>query len=220
MRRVYGAIPTVWNQITFRSRLEAKWAVLMTLWNWRFEYEPVDLAAFKIPDFVVYFETFPIIIECKPAVTVREVEAYRKTLHRAAAPWILQDIAARREKLEEDCAEDGGMWSRMVLQDIDYLIEDAETVEAGDHPYWGRRALVVGSQLFIDDKRNACSLDGRHYLTDCRADDHVGLTDIEHGGDFYQCLFCSEIAPRFLKSSDALRMWRDAGDKARWVPSR
>lgn len=46
------AIPTTYNGVRFRSRLEARWAAFFDRMQWRWAYEPVDLAGW-IPDFVV-----------------------------------------------------------------------------------------------------------------------------------------------------------------------
>lgn len=46
------AIPTEYNGIRFRSRLEAKWACFFDLLGWKWAYEPIDLAGY-IPDFII-----------------------------------------------------------------------------------------------------------------------------------------------------------------------
>jgi len=48
----YTAIPTAYNGINFRSRLEARWAVFFDLTGLEWEYEPIDLDGW-IPDFWV-----------------------------------------------------------------------------------------------------------------------------------------------------------------------
>lgn len=58
----YG-IPTVYNGIQFRSRIEAKWAAMFDLLKWPWEYEPIDLNGY-IPDFVLSFQK-PMIVEVK-----------------------------------------------------------------------------------------------------------------------------------------------------------
>jgi hypothetical protein len=60
------AIPTLYNGIQFRSRLEAKWAAFFDLMNWRYEYEPFDLDGY-IPDFLVMGYK-PTLVEVKPVV--------------------------------------------------------------------------------------------------------------------------------------------------------
>jgi hypothetical protein len=49
-------IPTTYNGVQFRSRLEAKWAAFFDLLGWRWHYEPLDLDGW-IPDFLI--EPFP-----------------------------------------------------------------------------------------------------------------------------------------------------------------
>jgi hypothetical protein len=60
------AIPTIYNGIAFRSRLEAKWARFFDLAGWRWEYEPFDLGGW-IPDFVLVGE-HPTLVEVKPII--------------------------------------------------------------------------------------------------------------------------------------------------------
>ena len=67
----YG-IPTMYNGINFRSRLEATWARFFDLCGWRWEYEPFDLEGY-IPDFVLH-GTAPILVDVKPLVLEDELE--------------------------------------------------------------------------------------------------------------------------------------------------
>lgn len=69
----YAAIPTVYNGIQFRSRLEAKWACFFDLIEWAWEYEPVDLDGW-IPDFVISHSTYrvPLYVEVKPEIGYAE----------------------------------------------------------------------------------------------------------------------------------------------------
>ncbi len=46
----FRAIPTIYNHIQYRSRLEARWAAFFDLMNWKFTYEPFDLKTWS-PDF-------------------------------------------------------------------------------------------------------------------------------------------------------------------------
>lgn len=60
------AIPTMYAGVQFRSRLEARWAAMFDLLQWKWEYEPIDLDGY-IPDFVLGFDK-PMIVEVKPIV--------------------------------------------------------------------------------------------------------------------------------------------------------
>lgn len=76
-----NAIPTHYNGINFRSRLEAKWARFFDLLGWPYEYEPIDLSGY-IPDFVLKFDT-PIAVEIKPAFTRSELQESAGKAHAA-----------------------------------------------------------------------------------------------------------------------------------------
>jgi hypothetical protein len=58
------AIPTTYNGVNFRSRLEAKWAAFFDLLGWRWQYEPIDLDGW-IPDFML-LGAIPTLVEVKP----------------------------------------------------------------------------------------------------------------------------------------------------------
>lgn len=63
------AIPTLYNGVSYRSRLEAKWAAFFERLHWPFEYEAIDLNGY-IPDFIL--ATGPTAVECKPITTFDE----------------------------------------------------------------------------------------------------------------------------------------------------
>jgi hypothetical protein len=65
------AIPTKYNGIQMRSRLEATWAAFFDLLEWRWEYEPCDFDGW-IPDFVIYGRTQKTYVEVKPVYTFPE----------------------------------------------------------------------------------------------------------------------------------------------------
>lgn len=60
-----SSIPTTYNGIRFRSRLEAKWAVFFDHLKWRWHYEPLDCNGW-IPDFLIETKSNPILVEVKP----------------------------------------------------------------------------------------------------------------------------------------------------------
>lgn len=65
-----AGIPTVIAGTRFRSRLEARWAHLLTEIGWQWEYEPFDLDGY-IPDFLIFGDA-PLLIEVKPLVSPPE----------------------------------------------------------------------------------------------------------------------------------------------------
>lgn len=52
MEYPFKAIPTVYGDVRFRSRLEARWAAFFDLCHWSWEYEPLDLEGWA-PDFSI-----------------------------------------------------------------------------------------------------------------------------------------------------------------------
>lgn len=65
------AIPTLYKDIEFRSRLEAKWAAFFDTAGWRWEYEPLDLNGW-IPDFIINPGLGGVLVEIKPFQSFEE----------------------------------------------------------------------------------------------------------------------------------------------------
>lgn len=66
---IYQAKPTMYNEILFRSKLEAKWAVFLDNMQVQWKYEPfrVDLGYTSYtPDFVIEYPGSRLILEVKP----------------------------------------------------------------------------------------------------------------------------------------------------------
>lgn len=59
-----AAIPTTYDGIRYRSRLEARWAAMFDMLGWRHHYEPMDLNGW-IPDFLLEGST-NVLVEVKP----------------------------------------------------------------------------------------------------------------------------------------------------------
>jgi hypothetical protein len=62
MEYTIKAIPTTYKGVKFRSRLEARWAVMFDKLGWHWRYEPLDLDGW-IPDFIIN-DVLPV--EVKP----------------------------------------------------------------------------------------------------------------------------------------------------------
>ncbi len=67
------AIPTMYNGVQFRSRLEATWATFFDLCFWDWDYEPIDLNGW-IPDFVLKGVNYYIYVEVKPFTQIEEFD--------------------------------------------------------------------------------------------------------------------------------------------------
>jgi len=67
-------IPTLYKDIQFRSRLEARYAVYFDLLGWEWAYEPIDLPGW-IPDFVLFSSSQEnVFVEVKPISNFVEFE--------------------------------------------------------------------------------------------------------------------------------------------------
>jgi hypothetical protein len=79
----FAAHPTLYKDVMFRSRLEARWAAFFDLVDWGWQYEPYDLKGWT-PDFLVRFECghsecagfHELLVEVKPFSTVGEFEGH------------------------------------------------------------------------------------------------------------------------------------------------
>ena len=76
------AIPTVYDGINMRSRLEARWADLFTQTGWRSNYEPLDFDG-GIPDFVVDHGYKPVLVDVKPYTSFGAVDELNAKIRHA-----------------------------------------------------------------------------------------------------------------------------------------
>lgn len=76
-------IKTEFAGVSFRSRLEARWAACFHALAWEWTYEPFDLEGW-IPDFVLHFPN-PVLVEAKPASSLEELRGYTSKID--ATTW-------------------------------------------------------------------------------------------------------------------------------------
>ena len=155
-------IPTVYNHVKFRSRVEARWADFFTRMGCKWTYEPFDLDGY-IPDFALEFYK-PLLVEVKGPE---------------------EDVEVAKSKIE--CSEwDGealivaGSWPGGVPWDdhmpaIGWLGERAGAPGYPDW-YWGKAILFgcghcLRPSLFHDVMTYRCRAngcyDGDGYLGPC-----------------------------------------------------
>lgn len=67
------AKPTMYNGRLYRSRLEARYAAMYDILNYKYEYEPFDLPGWS-PDFLLQIDIDKVLIEVKPISNIRELE--------------------------------------------------------------------------------------------------------------------------------------------------
>jgi hypothetical protein len=66
------AIPTLYNHVQFRSRLEARWAAFFDLAGIKWDYEPFDLDGWA-PDFLLRLKLTTVLTEVKPFDAVTHI---------------------------------------------------------------------------------------------------------------------------------------------------
>lgn len=79
--------PREYNQVKFRSTLEAKWAIFFDDLGWRWQYEPFKLKSSEAvwePDFVIEGNRVSIFCEVKPSASPQktfEIDRYCQALN-------------------------------------------------------------------------------------------------------------------------------------------
>jgi hypothetical protein len=74
----------MYRNTVFRSRLEARFAVLFDYFEWPWAYEPLDLFWY-VPDFALLFEPGPIAVEIKPDLTLDRLKVHAQKM--VSAGW-------------------------------------------------------------------------------------------------------------------------------------
>lgn len=95
-----AAIPTRYNGVTFRSRLEARWAVFFDALAWPWSYESVDLEKY-IPEFFLRFEAGPLAVEVKPVLVFDELRQHGQKI--ATAGWAREFLVLGAEHFGGTC---------------------------------------------------------------------------------------------------------------------
>lgn len=86
------SIPTIYNGVRFRSRLEARWAAMFDRLGWTWHYEPVDLKNY-IPDFIITRgmrlagEYGEVAVECKPFLPSERMKQTTTASKMARSGW-------------------------------------------------------------------------------------------------------------------------------------
>lgn len=70
-------IPREYLGTTFRSTLEASWAILFDELSWEWDYEPFRFDGW-VPDFIIHGKENPILVEVKPYDKLRDFDEYEK----------------------------------------------------------------------------------------------------------------------------------------------
>jgi hypothetical protein len=184
------AIPTTYQGVRFRSRLEARWASFFDIAGWKWDYEPLDLDGY-IPDFMLWFKK-PILVEVKPLVwdgSEREAGIIQGAETKIRFSGVQYEALLLGARLPDT---DGYRPMLGRLNGADMLQHDP------DHDWWRFSAwekaetfhcLFCGSRSFCSDQQSfRCRVNGCY-------------DGASHIGEW-----------------DALADYRAAGNASQWVP--
>lgn len=93
--KIPKAIPTSFNEVEYKSRLEARFAEFLFNSGFDFQYEkPLpDSRQGYVPDF--YLKRFDLYVEIKPKDLGEELDLFRKDINQSRFPWIWVDNLER-----------------------------------------------------------------------------------------------------------------------------
>lgn len=129
-----NAIPTKYDGVQFRSRLEARWAAFFDIVDWKWDYEPIDLAGY-IPDFIsgtTLIEVKPIVIWPCPVIGCTACNDKPRADYDAAVEKILGS----------NWFGQSGLRTAVLVGAVPYVGRDL----SGEFPSLGR---VVDSDFFM-----------------------------------------------------------------------
>ena len=187
------AIPTTYNGICFRSRIEARWASFFDLLKWPWEYEPIDLDGY-IPDFILNFEFTKVLVEVKSELDIDGLDDHFDKIIKSG--W-------RRESVV----------SGSVLFNVGRFLAMGRSMNmctaiiGDDPPYECRDEIVHGDMIFIVCAGGSSPC---RKLSISTSDFPVACRRCGNGIESWD-RFHIDIAKR-----DAMRLWRKAGNITQW----
>lgn len=199
MQESIPAIPTRYNGIQFRSRLEAKWAAFFDGMGWRWEYEPLDLRGW-IPDFALIGHK-TTLVEVRPITNLTEPLAVQ-AIERAKAAndsrgvlFVGVEGPGRWYPLDED-KEYGHVITFGVA------CADDENVEPWGEDFGSRPTILLSK-----NNRNI------GFAASCSGEDRINKEPED--GPFSFSLFSGESMFERVQ-----RAWAEAGNRTQWKPPR
>lgn len=185
-----AAIPTRYNSVQFRSRLEARWAALFDLTGIKWDYEPFDLDGWT-PDFLIKGKV-PALVEVKP-VYFSEFESLSIDQARTAAGKAFRSASKRRENPQFETIVLGagpfrseGTWALGVMA-LERQLGSADLAEL--HQGYGPNTLDYSARFGSFQYRVGGQHNGDHHI-------------------------------RRISDNRPLDLWREAGNKVQWHPHR
>jgi hypothetical protein len=185
-----ASIPTRYNSVQFRSRLEARWAAFFDLVGWKWDYEPLDLGGWT-PDFLIKGKV-PALVEVKP-VYFSEFESFSIDQAKVAAGKAFRAASHRRTNPQFEIIVLGagpfrseGAWSLGVMA-LERQLGSADIAEI--HNGYGPNSLDYAARFGSFQYRVGGRHDGDHHI-------------------------------KRIDGNRPLDLWREAGNKVQWHPHR
>jgi hypothetical protein len=222
------AIPTTYNGIRYRSRLEATWACFFDSLGWEHEYEPFDLDGY-IPDFVLRFPKENVLVEVKPMLEVeserkRHYVRYREVIQSSSlfdrlllvgrSPWKHEDWEYEKNLCfgyliapacrHIDCGQDEDSKNLCLRESILGICEHT-------------KKTMFGVDERSDPKVNCCGMDDVYtYCCQCGLDPYIYTPRSERGRIH---ALPRECLGKILPSELHLKWFSNAKNKSQWRPS-
>lgn len=183
------AIPTIYRDVQYRSRLEARWAAFFDLIDWPARYEAIDLAGY-IPDFIVTFPRGPMLIEVKPAMAPDEL--LRRQDGILGSSWEHEAILVGSWPF----LRQRGSWDEDVQLGI-FVREmwSMDEQQADDAHRWADAAMLV-----------TCRTCGQFSLSAESASYECRVCGVNDGGNHREMTIAQQVES----------MWRQAGNLTQW----
>ncbi|WP_065091484.1 hypothetical protein [Rhizobium leucaenae] len=199
------AIPTTYNHVRFRSRLEARWAAFFDLAGWQWDYEPFDLDGWA-PDFMLKGK-IRALVEVKP-INFADTEGGAMTQAKAQAAKAFA-TAARVSPSFKDITEEEIISSRRLPPQYEIM--------------------VIGNGPFVNDSWNKWGIGVMAIEEGCRGEDYADLFwgdtqyldyAARYGNYRYRVggQYDGDHHLNQIRDDTPERLWREAGNIVQWNP--
>jgi hypothetical protein len=182
---------SVFRGITFRSRLEARWAAFFTQIGWTWVYEPFAGRSY-IPDFLIQGSA-PLLVEVKPYATAAE---------------FMPECARVAHALE-------GWAHHIAVFGLSPFLELGQSILYEDSP----GLYAAGPSAWGEQDSEECALAWATCAEPCgrtivwhRRDAYTGIPCGHHDGDHH-------LRGVQRTGVDVRTGWLLAGEETRWVPA-
>ncbi|PDT79975.1 hypothetical protein [Sinorhizobium sp. BJ1] len=209
------AIPTVYNHVQFRSRLEARWAAFFDLCGWEWDYEPFDLDGWA-PDFLLKGKT-KALVEVKPIdfrgddkQLIRQAKAKAKKAFDAA-----EAVAGIKKPIDEMNGEEfeGYLAGRIYPPEYEILVIGNGPFKTDWWAKWSLGVMALQEWNVADDIADMFfgADGGPHFDYAARWGSYAYRIGGQYDGDHHL---------HSIGSDRPEELWREAGNIVQWQAKR